>query len=267
MAKIEVHSKECNNLTEEDLAKVVKYFEAPSKMPWILMGVGVLLMLLGGTLWILCGLASLGLGIWLAVENEKNKVSDKDFDAIQAKAKASLDCVALNKLGLDASDTTRDAVKIVGPRYYRRGGAELIFKRGEDNIVRYSLLNIVILNFTKKHLALYRCALDLQTGNRLNEETEEFFYQDVVAVKTYTGTNTLLSDEETFTVISGESGNTVSITQKTEWETFELRNSGGGTIEIPIEANTLLKHMGGKFEESEIDKIVNSIRAVLRDKK
>lgn len=265
MVKVKTNGKECANLTDEDLAKVVAYFTPVPKWPWFFVALGLLIFF--GDAWIVVGLGCLALGIYFLMENSKNRVSDDEFDAIQDKAYSLLGCVALDKLGLDAGDTVRENMLIKGPRYYDRSDADLVFKEGEDGIVRYSLHNIVIMVFTKKHLAMYQCALDLQTGNRLNERTEEFFYKDIVSVGTQTQTNTLLDEDSSFNYISGSSNKTISITQQNAWESFELRNAGGGVITVPIESKAVLKQMGGSFEESEIDKAVNSIRVVLRDKK
>lgn len=265
MAKIKTkETKKCESLTQEELEKVVKYFEKPATWPWILVACGLLVFF--GGLWILLGLALCGLGVWLLYDAAQKRVTDSEFDAIRQKAFAMLHCVAMEKLGVDEGDTVRDNELVWGPRYYDRGDAILIFKEGDDGVVRYSLYNIVVLVFTKKHLAMYQCALDMQTGNRLNECTEEFFYKDVVSVGTGTKTNTLLEEDETFTFI-GKKSSQVVISQKNAWESFELRNAGGGVIYVPIRSDAVLKQMGGRFEESQVDRIVNSMRAILRDKK
>ncbi len=57
----------------------------------------------------LIGIVCLGLGIYLYSENQKNKVTDEEFDRIKDKAYGLLDDVAYNKLGLDKSDTVRES--------------------------------------------------------------------------------------------------------------------------------------------------------------
>lgn len=264
MAKIKAASAKKENLTEAELQSVVSYFQEPSNLPLILMLCGV--MVFFGGIFVLIGIVCLGLGIYLYSENQKNKVTDEEFDRIKDKAYGLLDDVAYSKLGLDKSDTVRENLFIKGPRYYD-GGANLVFKEGEDKVIRYSLHNIIILVFTKKYLAMYQCALDLQTGNRLNEVTEEFFYKDIVSVGTQVKSSTLLKEGTSFNYIAGNSKKQISVSQEVAWESFELRNAGSGSIEVPIKSSEILKQMGGKFEENELDKVVNSIRAILRDKK
>ncbi|MEV6103482.1 hypothetical protein AB0M28_02055, partial [Streptomyces sp. NPDC051940] len=55
---------------------------------------------------------------------------------------------------------------------------------GEDGRIRFSRYSFMVICPTAYHLAIYRCVLDLYTGGLTKEETSEFHYNDVVAVRT-----------------------------------------------------------------------------------
>lgn len=57
---------------------------------------------------------------------------------------------------------------------------------GDDWILRYSRYQIMVVCPTSFHLAIYRCIFDLYSGRMDYEQTHEYHYQDVVAVRTDT---------------------------------------------------------------------------------
>ncbi|MFI8347128.1 hypothetical protein [Streptomyces sp. NPDC085596] len=57
---------------------------------------------------------------------------------------------------------------------------------GNDGRIRYSKYEFMVICPTTHMLAVYRCELDLYTGGLRSEQTYEFHYADVVAVRTAT---------------------------------------------------------------------------------
>jgi hypothetical protein len=55
---------------------------------------------------------------------------------------------------------------------------------GEDGVKRYSRYAFMVICPTHYQLAIYRCELDLFSGGLQSEQTQEYHYQDVVAVRT-----------------------------------------------------------------------------------
>ncbi|WP_326723064.1 hypothetical protein OHT59_30375 [Streptomyces sp. NBC_00243] len=55
---------------------------------------------------------------------------------------------------------------------------------GDDGRMRYSKYEFMVICPTHYLLAIYRCELDLYSGQLKSEQTHEYHYQDVVAVRT-----------------------------------------------------------------------------------
>lgn len=55
---------------------------------------------------------------------------------------------------------------------------------GDDGRIRYSRYEFMVICPTHYQLAIYRCELDLFSGQLQSEQTHEYHYQDVVAVRT-----------------------------------------------------------------------------------
>jgi hypothetical protein len=54
---------------------------------------------------------------------------------------------------------------------------------GEDGITRFTPPSLTILHFTRDHLIAYQCDLDLLSGQVLNENISEYFWQDIVSLQ------------------------------------------------------------------------------------
>lgn len=231
--------KKC--FSDEDLHKLESYFWKPGDLFMYLMKknikfslsfiAGIVLLFVFGI-----GLLVLGYTAYLFYKEWMNLPTDEEFDALKKKAFKTLDTISLEKLGLDKSDTVRNNEVVSGPKY-----TDGIYKVGKDGYVRYRSYWILVSNFTKKQLATYKCSLDLVTGQRYSESTDEFFYKDIVSVGTK----------------ENDDG----------WTNFELRNSGGGNIEIPLFSDNFSNEIGGKFEATDADKVINNIRAIVRGNK
>ncbi len=115
-------------------------------------------------------------------------------------------------------------------------------------------MNITVLNFAPNQLLSYQCALDLTTGKRLNESTDEYFYRDVVSVSTKTVSVTKTSAK-------------YGLLQLNAAETFALTTSGGTSIEVILKDPKLVEMVGGDIPTTFAEKAIQAVRKMLREKK
>jgi hypothetical protein len=259
-------------MNENTRAHVLRYFRRPPEWPYVLAAVGLLLALVGpgGAIRVL-GAAVTAAGVF-AWYTRRNSVKDADIDAQVAHDVQHLEARALDHCDLDPSETIRDPVVIVGPRFRNLGGAQFGFRRGRDGVARFTPLHVTVVNFTEHQLMTYQCALDLATGKPLNEQSEEFFYADVVSVS-------LRSDAFTYNLSEVDShilarANRLAqsavngMIQVADAELFRLTTAGGTAIEVMLKDPVLIEQLGGgEVATQQADDAVQAIRRVLRDKK
>ena len=162
---------------------------------------------------------------------------------------------APGKLDVHTSDLIMKSILITGPRLIKRGGVELIHKKGKDNIIRFNLINVCILLFTNNQMLYFNCCYDLISEKASLVSTEEFFYKDIVS----TSTDTI---ETTYEDKEGK-------VQKLETaDCFRVRTSGGTAIEVVLTSPKLLELWGGGVIPTDfIEDAISKIRKILRDKK
>jgi hypothetical protein len=115
-------------------------------------------------------------------------------------------------------------------------------------------VRFAVLGFAEHQLLAYMGVLDMITGNVLSEETEEFFYRDVVSVSTKT-------DSISYTY-KGETR------QYNDTQTFVLTTSGATSIRVPLYSPSLAGILGGgEMPTTQADAAVAAVRAMLRQKK
>jgi len=233
----------------------------------------VLLMWMSGwsalSLWI--GAFPLGVGLTV-VGQWLRQPSDAQIDTWIQEDLAGLEPRALNKSCLDPSERLRPSVRITGPRFRRIGGADFAIKRGADRKIRFNPLNVVIINFTAAHLTIYQCAFDLTTGNPLNEETDEYFYEDVVSVATRARSLTLEEHHVSGRLLKALEESAQSFVngklQIDDGEEFVLSTSGGTSVRILLRAPILIQAAGGgEIPTGPTDRAVQVIRKMLRERK
>jgi len=166
-----------------------KYFaKFPGSAIWLIV-IGALFIPLYGV-----GAIPLIIGIVMIVQWNK-KPTDAEFDAMRNKDISEVEKLALKKLNLTEYDMVREPVVIYSPRFWNIAGAEIGFKKGKDNIVRYMPIDITIIAFTEHKLIIYQCVLDLTTGRPLNVCVKKFFYEDIVAIETMSEAQTIHSSD------------------------------------------------------------------------
>ena len=241
---------------EADRASIEKYFM--SKFPkWaiFLIVIGVL-MLFGPVVAKLIGLALVA-GGGFAIYNATKVASDADIDQWTQEDLSKLNKRSLDKMGIDATEVVSEGVIITGPRLSNLGPAKFGYRKGKDNILRFTPVNSTIINFTQSQLLVYRCALDLISGNPVNEATDEYFYRDVVSVQT---------SAETVSV--SLPGTEFQGLQCNAAETFKLTTSGGTSVSMALRDPSLIQKMGGgEIPTTTAERAIQTIRKMLREKK
>ncbi|MCT7634746.1 hypothetical protein N5U36_04735 [Aliarcobacter butzleri] len=238
---------------QEKRAAIKKYFVKVPGWMWIVVVLAISLsVILKDFSYLIPGII-IGLFIWLKL---KGKPSDSDMDGFIAEDLQNAIAKSLIKTSIDNSELVSESVIIHGPRLRGTGGAEFLFKRGKDNILRFSPINVTVINMTENQLVCYAASLDLTTGNFLNESTDEYFYKDVVSVSTQT---------ESMTV---EIESTKEEMQLDSAEKFTLTTSGGTSIEVLLRAPKLIEYMGGGDIPTTVAEVaIQAIRKMLREKK
>ena len=186
------------------------------------------------------GILMIALGILLLVLKKKKIKAEKDsiptdsqYDSEVSKGLLGLKERALNKLGLD-EDEVKEIDPITFSGYYYKGYDN--FKEGADGLYRTNKYRAVFLFFAKSEVHIYSCVFNT-TEDVKREETDVYFYRDIVSVATAT--------EE------------IKFNEKTLYnsEFFKLTTSGGTTLDVS------LRDVDGA------QRSINAMRALLREKK
>jgi hypothetical protein len=223
-----------------------------------LVAIGVLILLigLGGSAGAaIVGLLLAGGGGYAIYASTQGKPTDKQMDQWLDEDLTALSKKALNKMGTDEKELVSESVQVTGPRLWDTGGANVFFKKGKDNLLRFTPVGVSIINFTQNQLLGYTCVFDFTTGKALNESTDEYFYKDVVSVATK-------SESKSVNIPK------LGTIQLNSAETFILTTSGGTSLSVLLRDPTLIEKMGGgEIPTTRAEKAIQTVRKMLRDKK
>ncbi|MCF7868543.1 MAG: hypothetical protein K9N09_07585 [Candidatus Cloacimonetes bacterium] len=183
----------------------------------------------------------------------KSRPSDNQMDIwLWNDFKNIIENDALAKLGLDKSELVAESLVIPGPIYwdnvYGINKSEILRKLGFDYNYRYSIWNIQIFIFTENFLANYGCYYNWIRNTSINECTNEFFYKDVISIKTS-------SQSTAYTLVNGS--------KLEHSQIFQLKLPGD---EIFVITNDSELKVSSEMT-SRADKAIQSIRSMLRQKK
>lgn len=202
------------------------------------------------------GLFSLILGTFI-IFNWIKQPTDQQMDEYIAEDLLTVTNKSLSKSDVDRSQLVSELLTLTGFRIENAAGAEYNWKKGKDGIARFTPINFTAIIMTENQLVTYNSALDLMTGNSLNETTDEYFYKDVVSVSTETSSATFVDPK-----------NKNSVQQLHTAEFFKLTTSGGTSIKVFIKDPKLIEMMGNSaLPGTDAEKAVQSIRKMLREKK
>lgn len=254
---------------------VTKYFKPTPKKPDY--GLNIVGIILGGIL-VIAGLPGFDDGGWCyssigfvmavwggiaflsnqskyksAYNKSEPKPSDKQMDEWFEQDKRRLVIDAKNKLGLvdEKILNPNDPLVIVGPQSSAK------FRVGDDEIVRFSAYEIVVIFLSDYHLGAYSCDFDFATALTTSEQTQEYHYTDVVSVATL-NSNSRFS----VTTVDGKEHPVQSHQQ------FSISVASGESIKVTVafpQLDAIFKE--GKLLPTGADKAISTLRTMLREKK
>lgn len=155
------------------------------------------------------------------------------------------------------ADQGRGPIAVFGPTAQARG------RIGIDRKWRFTSYDIMVICPTGHHLGIYECVLNLDSGRRREEETNEYHYADVVAVRT----TTTATPEVAINVLDPTAHHQIMLGGTLHRE-FQIIVSSGDRSSIivgikdddePGEAVLL--------QESGIEAVIEAVRRMLRVKK
>jgi len=162
-----------------------KYFKQISYKPGVvLIVIGALMLFTGSAGPIVFGLLLAGGGAYLIYRQIADRPSDQDIERQISAIHSELHARALKALGLDEEEVKLiDPIVLSGYSYDSLGIGEQA-KRGKDGKFRSSKYEGVAIFFAEQELHSYTYQLSLTTENDSREETDVYFYRDVVSVAT-----------------------------------------------------------------------------------
>ncbi|GAB3346390.1 hypothetical protein GCM10027300_05300 [Modestobacter lapidis] len=221
-----------------DYKKNQKYFKPMSLKPGlVLAAVGLLVLIAGPGAGKVVGLLILAGGAALIYFQFAGRPTDEEIDRAAMGVVRSSQQRAIAKLGLD-----EDQVKVIDPLlidgYVLRNET---VKRGKDGVFRTPRYEGVVLLFSEQQLYSYKLQFSLVEDGRVSEQTDEYFYRDVVSIST-------ASDSIKVSEVGGGS-KTVNL------ELFKLTTSGGTSVTSAIR------------DEGQVTRSLQGARQLIREKK
>ena len=181
---------------------------------------------------------------------------DRQVDTWLDRGLDRLEKESLAKLNLTRDQLRSQPLSVRGPILWSTNGVpdgDLLWRTGKDDITRFAIYRVSIIQLTDQLLAAYSCDYNFLRDVALNEETEEYHYQDVVGVSTR-------EDTTSYTLPSG--------TKLAHAQWFRISVTSGEAIEVLVEADRLYQMTkGDRLPETGADKAVAAIRTMLRSKK
>ena len=249
--------------------KLIKnYFERKFPIPAAVIAIIGILSLAGSTgFGLFCILVG---GAWAAFAYFLRKpATDEQVDECLAKELEEIGVKGLNKMGLIEEEVYLIKPIIVnGPYYgYINKDAKLMFKKGNDDKVRYSVVKGIVFYFSENQVYSYSCVIDLVTGNRFTETTDEYFYKDIVSIATL---SERIKQENPVTV-RGMLGLAKKAAKGEEIvhdvEQFRLTTTGGTYISATIKDSTVVAKTKGRMDVEDTEEKIKAMRNLLREKK
>lgn len=211
---------------------------------------------------------------------------------------------ALSKLGVDDDALYANQQLVVSPKILNKGSNKLFFIKDKNDYIYSSLLDVHLLGVTKNYLSFYTASVNLQTAEIFNENTDEWFLEDIIAPSTRgfdiselesIGTVDVKSlplcikrpkDKNAFMVAvlkepdSGwqkditfknwdlitSSTKIVSVKKSTGLDLFVIENKNGKQLTIQLLSEDFLGQMGAN-KSKEVDKTIAAIKTMIRNKR
>jgi hypothetical protein len=194
--------------------------------------------------------------LWLIVKAFRGimRPSDQAIDEWFNEDTARIAEGSLDKLGL-MRDQVKRTLPLSGPILWPTNGVpngDLRWKKGKDRELRFAVNHVIVIQLTDQLLSVYSCDFNSLKNRILNEETEEYYYRDIVSVSTAE----LSGDHK---LPGGKSA--------AQARAFRISVVSGESLDVIITLPTLSKRTGGTIPTSDAENAVRMIRTMLRDKK
>ena len=211
---------------------------------------------------------------------------------------------ALSKLGVDDDTLYANQQLIVSPKIADKEGNNLFFIKDKNDYVYSSLLDICLLGVTKNYLSFYTASANLETGEIFNENTDEWFLEDIMIPRTRgydiseldsVGTVDIKSlpwrvkkpkEQNAFLVAVLKEPKTgwqknltfenfdlitsctevVAVKKTTGLDLFVMENKNGEHLAIPLLSADFLEQMGAN-KSKDVDKTITAIKTMIRNKR
>ena len=211
-------------------------------------------------------------------DDEMDKYINEDMQQIESNAVKLLDFE-------EESLLTKPVFLVSSPNFLDAAcvGSDRKMKIGDDEIIRYSPINVAILYPCKKMVATYQAKWDLLTGKALNENTDEFFYKDITSVS-MKAESVQLSKAD-IEKIKGDNEIIIKIHDElmkrakklpNEYEKLvvsgqqmmRMSTSGGNNVEVFLKNSEIDEIAGFKTRDTaEMEKGIQNLRKLIREKK
>jgi hypothetical protein len=183
--------------------------------------------------------------------------ADEKFDAWLAEDLSKVRDESFVKLGLDKEEgaKVREPITLIGPIAWKVPGVpneEIKWRKGKDEIVRFSVNRFTILHFLETGIAGYACDFNSFRGVALNDSTHEFHYPDIVSVTTQ-------EESSSYTLQSG--------LKMVYAQEFRISVASGESISYVIGAEKLKELTDGQIPTTEAERAILVIRKLLRERK
>lgn len=219
-----------------------KYFKKTSVKPGLVMIVlGLLLFGLPGAGKLIAFLLVAAGAAWLYFQFS-GLPTDGDVDNDALEVVRGLQQQALTKLGLDADEVTLLEPLIVSGPFFKTIGSGVQIRMGKDQQFRASNYEGVVIFFSEHQLHSYKFQFSLTQQNERREQTDEYFYRDVVSVSTQ-------SQTEPIRDMKGQS-------RTVNYEEFRLTTSGGTSVTSAM-----------RTQDASTGRTLQGARQLIREKK
>lgn len=207
-------------------------------------------------------------GLFCLLKEKPHYKSDKEIDAQASGMGNGLEDKALDKLGIDPEEVSMvKPLKFWGYRFVDpcvlgdAADANACWICGKDGKFRSSEVSHTIFYFGEHSVYCYVRTTSLVNGGVSNDRTEEYFYRDIVSVKTDT-----IETRRTKANMLGKSKSKMS---KIELELLALES---GSVKNTINAFVLVNTGGERLvceveNQAEADTAVRAFRTLLKQKK
>lgn len=219
-------------------AKNRKYFEPIKLKPGVITTIVGIMGLFGSPI---VGIILIAVGAGLLYFQLSGRPADDEIDNLYSEMYNGLKEAALKKLGLDEEQVKVIEPVVFGGIYDRNIRNQSYYTTGKDGVVRTSNYQASIFFFGEEQVYYYTRIKSI-IEDEIKEETEEYFYSDIVSAVTS-------SDAITYTD---------AVTRKAKvqnFEYFKLTTSGGTAIQAVVQ------------DDGSLDKSLNGMKQLLRDKK